>query len=95
MGHKQLVAAGVFALLGGAAFAMEATEFPIEPSTRTRAEVKAELQAAIANGEIVRGEASLPPQPPVASTRTREEVRAEAYAAARDHHRFNDLYVGA
>jgi hypothetical protein len=94
MNHKQLVAAGLFALLGGTAIAQEATEFPLEPSTRTRAEVKAELLAAIANGELVRGEASLPPGPPVASTRTREEVRAEAYAAARDH-RFNDLYVGA
>jgi len=92
MSHKQFAAAAAFVLLSGAACAMEATEFPVEPSTRSRADVLAELAQAQANGEIARGEADQPFDRAVASVRSREEVRAEAHAAAHDHS-FNELYV--
>ena len=92
MSHKQLAIAAAFALLSGAALAMEATEFAVEPSTRSRADVLAELAQAQANGEIVRGEADQSFDRTIASVRSRDAVRAEAYAAARDHS-FNELYI--
>ena len=92
MKTQQLVVVSVLALVGGAGFAMEATEFPNEPSVLTREEVKAELVRARANGEIARGEADHR-DPPFVAMRTREEVRAEAVAAAHAH-RFDPLVVG-
>jgi len=93
MSTKQFVVASMLALVGGAGFAMEATEFPLEPSTLTREEVKAALIQARANGELVRGEAAFRADPPFVAVRTREEVRAEAVAAAHQH-RFDELHAG-
>jgi hypothetical protein len=87
--QSMLIAAGLFAMAATAG-AFEATQFPNEPSTLTRAEVKAELARARANGELsqhAEWRAELPAArraelPPTAG-RTREEVRREAARAAR------------
>ncbi|HEX6708579.1 MAG TPA: DUF4148 domain-containing protein [Albitalea sp.] len=93
MNSRQLILVPVLALVGGASIAMEATEFPIEPSVLTREAVKSALAQARADGEIVRGEASLRADPPFVAVRTREEVRAEAVAAAHAH-RVDPLHTG-
>lgn len=51
-------------------------------STKTRAQVLAELKAAREQGLIVNGEADYPPLPAAKSTRSRAEVRAEAIEVA-------------
>ena len=93
-----MAATVVTALLSaGSAMASEATQFVDAPGTMTRAEVKAELNRARANGEFVSSyEADQRiSQPTVtAATRERAEVRAEARAAARSH-KPNELYIGA
>jgi hypothetical protein len=63
--------------------AMPAPDFTHFASTRTRAEVRNELQLALANGsEAPRGDASYAPEfARTTSTRSRAEVRAEAQAA--------------
>lgn len=67
-------------------------------STKTRAEVRAELEQARAQGLLSVGEDPHYPRQPVATTgsRSRAEVRAEAAEAAKK--RFSDpdpLYTGA
>ena len=86
------------ALLGaGSSMASEATQFVDAPGNMTRAEVKAELNRARANGELVSTyEADQRVSQPTvtAATRERAEVRAEARAASRNQ-KPSDLYTGA
>jgi hypothetical protein len=78
MNTKQLIVTSLLTIAGGAALASEATEFPIPPSTLTRAEVRAELARAQASGELLSSaEAEQRPFALAASTLTRAEVRAE------------------
>ena len=81
MRTKILIAATVMTL-AGSAFAQEG-DFPSAPnlSTKSRAEVKAELVAAVRAGAVGAGEAS--PTPVPASTLTRAQVRAETLEAMR------------
>ena len=85
MQNKLVFATALIALAGaGSAFAQEGTqEFTnIQSlSTKSRAEVKAELFAAQRAGEVFYGEAS--PAPVAASTLTRTQVQAEAREAQR------------
>ncbi len=83
---KSLITAAAIALTAVTSFAQEATpapEFDNFVSTRTRAEVRAELQAALASGwRPSQGEASYAPElQRTVSTLTRAEVRAELQAA--------------
>ena len=95
MNAKQVVSAVFVAFAATCAMAVEATQFELEPSTRTRAEVKAEMARAEKDGAVlVGGEATQFVDSAVAAApRSRDEVRAEAVMANRDHF-FNDLYVG-
>ena len=83
MQSKLVIVTALIALAGaGSAFAQEGTqEFTnIQSlSTKSRAEVKAELLAAQRAGEVFYGEAS--PAPIARSTLTRTQVQAEARAA--------------
>ena len=96
--HRMLTAAALLALAATAG-AFEATQFPNEPSTLTRAEVKAELARARASGELnqhAEWRAELPiarrAELPATAGRTREEVRREAALAARTP--MDPRYVG-
>lgn len=93
MNAKHIFAALSIALAGNAAMAIEAEQVNPEPSTLTRAEVKAELAAAKVDGLLMSGgEATVFVDRPVASVKSREDVRAEARAAARDQS-FDELNV--
>ena len=88
MNSKLIYAATLaVALLGtGAAMASEATQFDIQPSVATRAEVKAELGRAQAAGELNRALATYGDFGHIsAGDRSRADVRAEARAEARTH----------
>jgi hypothetical protein len=80
----RLVSAAVFAVLGSAAMAQEATQPStwMTPSTLARADVQADAQAALRDGTLPRHEASYTV---VAgrSTMTRAQVMAEAREAMR------------
>ncbi|OWW20556.1 DUF4148 domain-containing protein [Noviherbaspirillum denitrificans] len=94
MNAKQIVAAFAILAATGSAFAAgnsEFVEFTNVPSTKTRAEVRAEL--AQAREQQVAGSSEFVEFTPVASTRTREEVRREAVQSA---HSQSDrsLYIG-
>jgi len=83
---KTLITAIALTLTTLTSFAQEATpapEFDNFVSTRTRAEVRAELMAAIASGrQLSQGEVTRAPEMErFVSTRTRAEVRAELAAA--------------
>jgi hypothetical protein len=107
MNTTQLIASSFLVFAGGAALASEASEAPVPQSTLTRAEVRAELARAMANGELLSGAAAeqhpfgmrrpafanIEAQGRQASTRSREEVRAEARAAVRTG-TFNPDYPG-
>lgn len=91
----QLFATVVIALASAAAMASEATQFPLEPSVRTRAEVIAEMASTPKQPAVVQvGDATVFVDVAPAAGRSRAEVRAEALQAAHDH-AFNALYVGA
>lgn len=82
MNIKQLVAAATVLAATGAAFAE--ARYPVDTpfvSTKTRAEVRAELEQARAQGLLTRDRERHPVFAPVQSTRSREEVRAEAIEA--------------
>ncbi|GEM_PF-3543968 len=87
MNAKQLLAALAIALAGNVAMASEeATLFNDPPSTLSRAEVKAELAHAKADGTLfANGEASRFVEPRAATAVARAEVRAEARTYARNH----------
>ena len=90
---QRLLIALTIALTGASAFAIEATQWNPPAGTRTRAEVKAELRAAQASGEMAqRNEAYGGFERPMLSTRSRHEVQAEGARAMREH-KFNELYV--
>jgi len=79
---KTFITTATLAVAVFGAIAQEATpspEFTHFVSTRTRTEVRSELQAAIDNGSFrLQGEASYAPEfERIASARTRAEVRAE------------------
>lgn len=83
---KTFITAAALTLATLSSFAQEATpapEFDNFVSTRTRAEVRAELQAALASGwRPAQGEAgSAPEQRNLISTRSRSSVVAELQAA--------------
>ena len=100
MNRKSALLASVLAAAAFGASAQEATLFDDAPQgTKTRAEVKAELAQAQAQGfEIVGGEATLFAEPRVAGTRDRAEVRAEAAqlldASGAYRTAYSNLYVG-
>jgi hypothetical protein len=79
MNAKQLLAALAIVTAGGAAMAVEATQFDATPSTKTRDEVRAEMVQARLDGTLMRGgEATVFVDRPVAAgARSREEVREE------------------
>lgn len=95
---KSLVVAALSAFAAAGAFAQEVTAedlaFPSSvASTKTRAQVKAELAAAGAEGRLaaLSGEASVFPQEgATAVTRSREDVRNETISYLRAH-RFSSL----
>ena len=93
MNAKQIIAVVSLALAGSATMADELTVFVDPVSTLSRAEVRAELDRARAEGTLpVGGEDAVVIEQPVAATATRQEVRAEARTAALSH-RFDDLYT--
>lgn len=53
MNAKSLIATAALSLFAASSFAAEYTNFPLEASTATRAEVRAELAMARAAGEVV------------------------------------------
>ena len=89
----QVFATFAIAFVGAAAMASEATQFPIEASVKTRADVIAEMKSTPKQQAFVQvGDATVFAD--VAAERSRAEVRAEARQAARDNS-VNMLYVGA
>jgi hypothetical protein len=101
MKTQRLFCASALAIAALAAGAQEATQFPIEPSTLTRAEVKAELARARGAGEIVNGDQAdwqtirmlAGKDRAVTVARSRAEVRQEALLAAHAS-TFDSRYVG-
>jgi hypothetical protein len=91
MKTQRLFCASALAIAALAASAQEATQFPIEASTLTRAEVQAELARARAAGEMLNGDHAdwlanrtfARAGKDTAVARSRAEVRLEALAAAR------------
>jgi len=83
--HLLHAATLTIALLGaGAALASEATQFEIGPGAASRADVSAELQRALAAGELSRPSAQHGEFGFLASgSRSRDEVRREAMREAR------------
>lgn len=63
-------------------------------STKTRAQVLAELKEAREQGLIVNGETDYPPLPVAKSTRSRAEVRAEAAKVAKNTNHSMDYLSG-
>jgi hypothetical protein len=103
MNAKTLIAAAFAATFAAGAFAQEATfddaNFVAQAqSTKTRAQVLAELQQARANGTYVAGgEATVFADAPAVSQRTRAEVREEtikAMAERRASHRIDATQIG-
>lgn len=85
MNAKQLIAAVTMCATAGFAFAGGSTEFvdfSNVKSTKTRAEVRAEIEQAYAEGKL--GQYSeFVVHPQIASTKTRADVRKEAVQAAK------------
>jgi Domain of unknown function (DUF4148) len=80
--QKSLIALAMFSTLGGAAFAQSGVENVYdEPTPRSRAEVSHEARAAVAAGQIPRGEAQADFPSALVSTRSRSDVGAQAAAA--------------
>jgi hypothetical protein len=89
----QAMAAAAVAFSASAAMAAEGEQWNPPASTKTRAEVKAEM-AQTGPVLVSHTEASVFTDLPSGYGRSVAEVRAEARQAAHDHH-FNELYVGA
>jgi hypothetical protein len=86
MNAKQLIAAVAMLVSTSAVFAGDTTEyveFGKAKSTKTRAEVRAELQQAYAEGKVGQY-AEFVEQTQIASSKTRDEVRQEAVQAAKN-----------
>jgi hypothetical protein len=72
MNVQQLIAATAIALVASSgAIAQEATQFEVPPSTLSRAQVKAELADAIANGRYAQAGVVSETVQPAASQRSR------------------------
>lgn len=85
MNTKKLVA--IMALIAAAGSAMADVAYPPEAaftSTKTRAEVIAELKQARENGLMARSDRDYPAAAAFASTKTRAEVIAELKQARKD-----------
>lgn len=96
MNTKKLIAAVVAFAAAGSVFAADNTEyvdFSNVTTTRTRAEVRAELEQAYAQGQL-NTNTEVPEVTRVASTRSRDEVRKEAILAARNG-QVESLYFGS
>lgn len=80
---NKLLIASLIAFASAGAFASVATDFEDHAvGQASRADVRAELRAALAAGEPVRaGEASLAPAPTSGTALTRKQVRDEVRAA--------------
>jgi len=94
MNAKQALLVATAALVATSGYAVEATQFVPEAPHAVRAEVKAELAQAKADGSFVAaretyGQTTIPAR----GERDRAEVRAEARMAARNHTP-NSLYFG-
>ena len=99
MNRKSIVLASVLAAVGFGASAQEATPFEIPQSTKSRAEVKAELAQAQAEGFAIRGgEATIFADSRAVGSRDRAEVRAEASqlldASSAYRSAYRNLYIG-
>jgi len=100
MNRKSALLASVLAAAAFGVAAQEATPIPDAPqSTKTRAEVKAELAQAQAEGFAIRGgEATLFADQGVVGTRDRAEVRAEAAqlldSSSAYRTAYRNLYIG-
>lgn len=96
MNIKHAIAAFAVFTATGSAFASDDNGIFVEhvnvPSTKTRAEVRAELEQARA-AERIAGNSEFVEHAPVASTRSRDEVRGEAVQAARNQP-LRSLYFG-
>ncbi|MBX3606465.1 MAG: hypothetical protein KF788_14395 [Piscinibacter sp.] len=80
---RQTLVLALLTLATGLAHASEITDFPLEPSVRTRAEVRAEaLRGGLSAGERDEGRA-LAMTRPAGASKTREQVRLEAAQPAR------------
>jgi hypothetical protein len=94
---KLIVALGVVAA-AGSAFAADRTgeyvDFSNVQTSKTRAEVVAELNQARNQGYVVGGQ-EFTPVANVVSTRTRAEVRAEAIQAAKANKGTSSIYFGS
>lgn len=98
MNVKQLIAAVTVLAAAGSVFAADVTPFAEQEnfvSTKTRAEVVAELVQARANGELVAGDTYAGNTSVTTSTRSRDEVRAEAIKAAKNQKLSADYDFGA
>ncbi len=85
MNAKKLIAAVAVFAATSSAFANEWVDFNDFQSTKTRAEVSAELKEAQAQGAYVAGgEEFTTPDVPFASTKTRAQVMAELKQAQED-----------
>lgn len=89
MNATHIIAVSALAFMGSQAMAQEATyEYP-EPavSQKSRAEVRAELDEARAQGHLYAGGEGTPFQLAAATSgpRTRADVQAEGIASTRDH----------
>lgn len=79
---KTLITTIALAVVSFGALAQAQSASPNTPAQKTRAEVRAEVAAAIAKGErLFYGEVSYVPRQPVTQGRTRAEVRTEVAAA--------------
>ncbi|MEC4720559.1 DUF4148 domain-containing protein [Noviherbaspirillum sp. CPCC 100848] len=85
MNAKKLIAAVAVFTATSSAFASEWVDFSNFKSTKTRAEVVAEIEQANANGQLARNSEFVEfKSTPVASGKTRAEVRAELERAYAD-----------
>jgi hypothetical protein len=100
MNIRPLVAILALSMLAGTSLAAEYTNFPLEPSIASRAEVRAEFEMARAAGELadVSAEYGAFTFDEIASTRTRVEasaVRQASMMAGKSSARHNTgNYVG-
>jgi hypothetical protein len=98
MNAKQLFAAVAIFAAAGSAFADVTgtfTDFTNVPSTKTRAEVTAELKQAQAQNQVANTYWVDTSTFVAKSSRTRDEVRAEAIEYAKAHKKNSDYDFGA
>jgi hypothetical protein len=97
MNAKQLIATAAMLIATGSVFAQQ-TEY-VRPdanfvSTKTRAEVAAELKASNPNSAQVNNEWVDPSKAAANTHRSRDEVRAEGAQAQKNSHVSGGLYFG-